>query len=97
MLKEAPVERRDIKFARGISTKLRAQALDRNGFTCQMCGKAAGDIDPATGRTVRLQVGHIVDKSLGGKNELSNVRALCSTAMKALKISHRKNQAQSGC
>ena len=79
MLKEAPVERRDIRFVRGISAKLRAETLDRNGFTCQMCGKTPGEIDPATGRKVRLQVGHIVDKSLGGKDELSNVRALCST------------------
>src|ERR1700676_3019720 len=54
-------------FARGISKETRAFVLDRNGFTCQMCGAVAGDphhFDP--GRKVRLQIGHIVDKSMGG-------------------------------
>ncbi len=72
------VERHDLepgtKWAR-----LREEVLDRNGFTCQMCGLSPGDIDPATGRKVRLRLGHIKDKSLGGKDELSNLRALCST------------------
>jgi 5-methylcytosine-specific restriction endonuclease McrA len=78
-----PPER--VKFARGISAKLRAEVLDRNGFTCQMCGLTPGDIDPATGRRVRLHLGHIKDKSLGGKNELSNLRALCSTCNQGAK------------
>ena len=59
--------------------------LDRNGFTCQMCGLTPGDIDPATGRTVRLHIGHIVDKSHGGKDELSNLRALCSSCNQGAK------------
>jgi len=29
-------------FARGISKETRAIVLDRNGFTCQMCGAGAG-------------------------------------------------------
>jgi hypothetical protein len=74
-----------IKFERGISAKLRAEVLDRNGFTCQMCGLTPGDIDPATGRKVRLHLGHIKDKSLGGKIELSNLRALCSTCNQGAK------------
>ncbi len=53
MLKEVPTDRRDLGFVRGISAKLRAEVLDRNGFTCQMCGLTPGDIDPATSRTVR--------------------------------------------
>lgn len=75
----------DVKFMRGISQKLRAEVLDRNGFTCQMCGKTPGDIDPETGRKVRLHVGHIVDKALGGKDELSNLRSLCSTCNQGAK------------
>lgn len=59
--------------------------LDRNGFTCQMCGLTPGDIDPATGRKVRLHIGHIKDKSLGGKDELANLRALCSTCNQGAK------------
>ncbi|MEO5643185.1 MAG: HNH endonuclease [Bacteroidia bacterium] len=66
-------------LSRGISSKLRAEVLDRDGFTCQMCGLTPGNVDPATGRKVRLHIGHIKDKSLGGKEELSNLRTLCST------------------
>lgn len=85
LLKEPPPEKSDIAFARAISTKLRAEVLDRNGFTCQMCGLTPGDIDPATSRKVRLHIGHIVDKSLGGRDELSNLRALCSTCNQGAK------------
>jgi hypothetical protein len=74
-----------ILFARPISAKLRAEVLDRNGFTCQMCGLTPGEIDPDTGRKVRLHIGHIKDKSLGGKDELSNLRALCSTCNQGAK------------
>ena len=77
-LDERPPATPDLTFLRGISAKLRAEVLDRNGFTCQMCGLTPGDIDPYTGRKVRLHVGHIIDKSLGGKDEPSNLRALCS-------------------
>jgi len=85
LLKEAPPEKRDVAFTRGISAKLRAEVLDRNGFTCQMCGAAPGDTDTATNRKVRLHLGHIKDKSLGGKDELSNLRALCSTCNQGAK------------
>lgn len=74
-----------VKFARKISTKLRAEVLDRNGFTCQMCGLTPGQVDEATGRKVRLHIGHIVDKNLGGKDELSNLRSLCSTCNQGAK------------
>ncbi len=66
-------------FQRGISKETRAFVLDRNGFTCQMCGAVAGEAhpyDPA--RKTRLHIGHILDKSLGGSDEPSNLRALCS-------------------
>jgi hypothetical protein len=85
ILKAPPPEKRNVAFARGISAKLRAEVLDRNGFTCRMCGLTPGDIDPATGRKVRLHIGHIKDKSLGGKDELSNLRSLCSTCNQGAK------------
>lgn len=85
LLREAPKKSRSVAFARGISAKLRAEVLDRNGFTCQMCGLTPGDIDPATGRKARLHVGHTVDKSHGGKDELTNLRALCSTCNQGAK------------
>lgn len=66
-------------FERSISKELRAFVLDRNGFTCQMCGAVAGEphpYDPA--RKTRLQIGHIIDKTMGGLDEAGNLRAICS-------------------
>lgn len=85
LLKETPPKKTEISFARGISAKLRAEVLDRNGFTCQMCGLTPGDIDPSTGRKVRLHLGHIKDKNLGGRDELANLRTLCSTCNQGAK------------
>ena len=66
-------------FARSISKETRALVLDRNGFTCQMCGAVAGEPHPdGSGRKTRLHIGHILDKSLGGADAPSNLRAVCS-------------------
>jgi 5-methylcytosine-specific restriction endonuclease McrA len=85
LLKEPPPTKSGVSFSRTISAKLRAEVLDRNGFTCQMCGLTPGEIDPETSRKVRLHIGHIVDKNIGGKEELSNLRALCSTCNQGAK------------
>ncbi|MEL7466592.1 MAG: HNH endonuclease [Pseudomonadota bacterium] len=66
-------------FSRAISKETRAFVLDRNGFTCQMCGAVAGEphpYDPT--RKTRLHLGHIIDKSQGGSDDAHNLRALCS-------------------
>ncbi len=66
-------------FERSISKETRAFVLDRNGFTCQMCGAVASEPHPYDpSRKTRLHIGHIVDKSLGGTDDPSNLRALCS-------------------
>lgn len=66
-------------FERGISKETRAYVLDRNGFTCQMCGAAAGEPHPSDRtRKTRLHIGHIIDKSMGGSDDRSNLRAICS-------------------
>jgi hypothetical protein len=65
-------------FEREISKETRAYVLDRNGFTCQMCGIAAGELHPFDGRKTRLHIGHIVDKSMGGTDDHANLRAICS-------------------
>jgi 5-methylcytosine-specific restriction endonuclease McrA len=66
-------------FERGISKETRAFVLDRNGFTCQMCGAAAGEPNPYdANRKTRLHIGHIIDKSMGGTDEPGNLRAICS-------------------
>ncbi len=66
-------------FARAISKETRAFVLDRNGFTCQMCGAVAGETHPYdTTRKTRLHLGHVIDKSMGGTDDPSNLRAICS-------------------
>ena len=72
-------------FKRGISKETRAWVLERNGYTCQMCGVAAGDPDPLGGsRPVRLTMGHIKDKSKGGTDTPQNLRAVCTNCNEGL-------------
>lgn len=71
-------------LARGIPPQLRMEILERNGFTCQICGATAGDPDPTKrNRRVRLHVDHIIPKSQGGKSEPDNLRVLCSACNQA--------------
>jgi hypothetical protein len=78
-------DKRRPAFARGISKETRAFVLERNGFTCQSCGLAAGDNDPFhEGRTVRLTLAHIVDKSKGGADVPGNLRAVCTNCNEGL-------------
>lgn len=72
-------------FKRNISKETRAWVLERNGYTCQMCGSAAGDPDPlGSNRTVRLTMGHIIDKSKGGDDSPQNLRAVCASCNEGL-------------
>ncbi len=66
-------------FERAISKETRAIVLDRNGFTCQVCGAGAGEPHPCDpSRRTRLHLGHVIDKSMGGSDDPSNLRAVCS-------------------
>lgn len=66
-------------LARSISKEVRAFVIDRDGFTCQMCGAVAGEPHPYdSSRRTRLHVGHVVDKSKGGTDDPVNLRAICS-------------------
>jgi len=66
-------------FERGISKEVRAYVLDRNGYTCQMCGASAGEPHPYDkNRKTRLHIGHIIDKSMGGSDDSNNLKAICS-------------------
>jgi 5-methylcytosine-specific restriction endonuclease McrA len=72
-------------FAREISKETRSFVLDRNGFTCQMCGAVAGEPHPYDpSRKTRLHIGHIVDKSMGGTDDPGNLRAICSVCNEGL-------------
>lgn len=77
--------KRTLAFKRNISKETRAWVLERNGYTCQMCGVAAGDPDPlGSDRTVRLTMGHIIDKSKGGEDTPQNLRAICTNCNEGL-------------
>ena len=72
-------------FARNISKETRAIVLDRNGYTCQNCGAAAGETHPDDpNRKTRLHIGHVIDKSKGGSDDPNNLRALCSVCNEGL-------------
>ena len=76
---------RVVAFPRDVSKETRAWVLERNGYTCQMCGVASGDPDPLGGnRTVRLTMGHIIDKSKGGADSPDNLRAVCTNCNEGL-------------
>lgn len=66
-------------IARGISGKLRRQILERNGYTCQICGAGAGeDSGCQPGTRCRLQIDHIIPISHGGTDNEHNLRAVCA-------------------
>lgn len=66
-------------ISRTISPQLRNEILERNGFTCQLCGAGPGDADPFNpNRKVRLHVDHVKPISQGGTDDRTNLRVLCS-------------------
>jgi hypothetical protein len=72
------LERKPV-IGRGISPPLRIEILERNGFTCQLCGSGPGDPDPFNpNRKVRLHIDHVKPISQGGTNDKNNLRVVCS-------------------
>jgi 5-methylcytosine-specific restriction endonuclease McrA len=72
----ASLERRP-RSQHHVDRALRARVLERDGFTCQLCGLGAGDADPYNpGRTIRLHVDHV---DPNGPAEDGNLRTLCSS------------------
>ena len=70
----------------GISKELRAYVLGRDAFTCQMCGADASEPHPDyPSRKMRLHVGHIVHKLIGGTDLPGNLRTVCSVCYEGAK------------
>lgn len=66
-------------LSRTISPQLRNEILERNGFTCQLCGAGPGEPDPFNpNRKVRLHIDHVKPISQGGTDDKNNLRVLCS-------------------
>ena len=57
---------------------VKALVLDRDRFTCQMCGAVEGETHLFDDRPTRILIGHVIDKSQGGSDDPINLRALCS-------------------
>lgn len=67
-------------FKKNVSSRLRAEVRKRNDYACRMCGASAGDVDACNpNRKVKMHFAYIVDRADGGQDELSNLRAWCST------------------
>ena len=67
-------------ISRGISPQMRNEILERNGFTCQLCGATGGDPDQTRqGKRVRLEIDHITPITQGGTEDRNNLRVLCSS------------------
>ena len=62
---------------RTISKETRARVLDRYGSVCYSCGAIAGEAHLANGKTTILHMGHIIAKSHGGDDSVSNLRPVC--------------------
>jgi hypothetical protein len=58
---------------RQIPLGLRLKVLDRDGYSCVLCGKT-----PALQRGVILHIDHRIPFAKGGKTELNNLQVLCS-------------------
>ncbi|MBK9119552.1 MAG: HNH endonuclease [Phycisphaerales bacterium] len=65
-------------ISRAIGDKLRRLILERNGYTCQVCGAGAGEESGCEpGKRCRLQIDHVIPISQGGTDEEHNLRAVC--------------------
>jgi len=69
----------DPAIERSVSLQLRNLILERNGFTCTLCGASSHDYDDLDpNKKVRLHIDHIIPLSQGGTNDIENLRVLCS-------------------
>jgi 5-methylcytosine-specific restriction endonuclease McrA len=47
------------------------------GSICYVCGAIAGEPNPGNGKATILHMGHVVAKSHGGDDTISNLRPVC--------------------
>ena len=71
-LEETPSKAAKKRERAKMRPSLRYSILERDGFTCQLCGRS-----PRTGDNVKLHVDHILPISKGGRTEPDNLQVLC--------------------
>jgi len=59
-----------VSIKRNVSLSTRTKVLERDKYTCQMCGRNRHE-------GVKLEVDHIIPVSKGGSNNMSNLQTLC--------------------
>jgi len=76
-----------------VTPKKKGFVLNRDDHQCQFTNKQTGEI---CGSRFKVQIDHIHPKSLGGSNEVSNLRVLCAThnTFMAMNILGRETMAQ---
>jgi 5-methylcytosine-specific restriction endonuclease McrA len=77
--RKARIKRRATKQDVRFSIKQRKDLLDRDNWTCQICGIKVHDSAWRCNAPDKANVDHIVPISKGGTSELSNLRILCQT------------------
>ena len=70
---EKPLQNKEHRTSRNITTRMRFKVLQRDHFKCCACGAS-----PAKDPSVELHVDHIVPWSKGGETEIENLQTLCS-------------------
>jgi hypothetical protein len=71
--KEEASTQRETRPKRSIPLRLRYEVLERDNFSCQVCGRSPSRYPGV----VELHVDHRVAEAKGGLTELSNLRTLC--------------------
>ncbi len=76
----------DIDFAEDIPLSLRALVLSHGELRCFMCGASAGDLDPYDPPDrIRLSVYRFIQERGPGRDEIENLRAICSVCAEGSK------------
>lgn len=60
-----------------VNLRLRTEVLERDNYTCQMCGYAAKQTY-ADGEAVRLEADHIIPLKDNGETTVDNLQTLCA-------------------
>ncbi len=72
MIEATQINRQSSEDRRKVPLRLRWKVLERDSFTCVICGRSR-----AKGDDIKLHADHIVAWSRGGKTTLDNLRSLC--------------------